>query len=448
VQPGQEVVVSCQIEHASTARAVVCEAYRAAASRVVVRYADQHLRRAAIELGPQEMLGRSPEHVLDWIRSWRQKPPALISLTGDPEPELLGDLDPALVGKSEPHDERAIYLPLVGERLLNWTIASSPNPGWATTVFGEPDLERLWEAVATATRLDAADPVAAWHDHNEKLQARARQLNERGFDAIRFRGPGTDLTVGLLPASRWICAAIKTANGIEHIPNLPTEEVFTAPDWRRTEGTVRATLPLSVTGSVVRDLELRFAGGKVSDVSASEGADTVRAQLEADPRAAYLGEVALVDGDSAVKKTGLVFQNTLFDENASCHIAYGTGLPMALDGTDSLGPEELIALGINVSRVHTDFMIGGPRSTLTASTPMACRRRFCVTTPGCSRALGDVADGEPVQGRRQPPERAILCQQLRLGAPLGNATLLDDEDLVGPADGREPVRDDHRGAAA
>ena len=360
MQPGQEVVVSGQVEHASTVRAVVREAYLAGASRVVVRYSDQHVRRAAIELGPHEMLGQSPEYVLEWIRSWRQKRPALISLTGDPEPELLGDLDPALVGTSEPLDERAIYLPLVGERLLNWTIVSAPNPGWATTVFGEPDLERLWGAVATATRLDAPDPVAAWQRHNATLQARATQLNERVFDAIRFRGPGTELTVGLLQASRWNCAAVMTADGIEHIPNLPTEEVFTSPDWRRTEGTVRATLPLSVTGAVVRDLELRFAGGKVIDVSASAGAETVRAQLEADPRAAYLGEVALVDGDSAVKKTGLVFQNTLFDENASCHIAYGTGSRMALDGTGGLGPDELIALGINVSRVHTDFMIGGP----------------------------------------------------------------------------------------
>ena len=286
--------------------------------------------------------------------------PALIQLTGDFEPELLGDLDPALVARSEPHDLRAVYLPLVSDRLINWAIASSPNPGWATTVFGEPDLERLWQAVATATRLDAPDPVAAWRAHDAKLKERAAQLNERRFDTIRFRGPGTDLTVGLLPASRWMCAAFETEDGIEHIPNLPTEEVFTSPDWRRTEGTVRSTYPLSVTGAVVRDLELRFAGGKVVDVRASAGEDIVRGQLAADEQAPYLGEVALVDGESAVKKTGLVFQNTLFDENAACHIAYGTGLPMAVDGVDGLGVEEQVAMGLNVSRVHTDFMIGGP----------------------------------------------------------------------------------------
>ena len=142
-----------------------------------------------------------------------------------------------------------------------------------------------------------------------------------------------------------MCAAFTTVDGIEHIPNLPTEEVFTSPDWRRTEGTVRATMPLAAVGSVVRDLELRFKDGKVVDVSASSGAGLVRSQLEADPQAAYLGEVALVDGSSAVGKTGLVFQNTLFDENATCHIAYGTGLPMAVDGTDGLSTDELLATG-------------------------------------------------------------------------------------------------------
>ena len=360
VQPGQEVVVLCQVEHARTARAIVNEAYKAGARRVVVRYADAHVRRAAIEYGPEDMLGASPEHQLAWVRSWREVQPALIQLTGDAEPELFADLDPVLVGKSEPRDLTALYRPLVAERLINWAIVASPNPGWATTVFGEPDLERLWEAVGSATRLDADDPVAAWRLHDANLKARAAQLNERGFDAIRFRGPGTELFVGLMPGSRWMSAAFTTVTGIEHIPNLPTEEVFTSPDWRRTEGTVRSTMPLAAIGSVVRDLELRFSGGKVVDVSASSGAGLVRSQLEADPQAAYLGEVALVDGSSAVGKTGLIFQNTLFDENATCHIAYGTGLPMAVAGTDGLSTDELLAMGVNSSKVHTDFMIGGP----------------------------------------------------------------------------------------
>ena len=360
VQPGQEVVVLGQVEHAPTARAVVRAAYGAGARRVTVRYTDQHVRRAAIELGPEDMLGCSPAHMIEWVRSWRETKPALISLTGDDDPEILGDLDPALVGKSEPRDERAVYLPLVTERIINWVIVASPGTGWATTVFGEPDLERLWEAVGTATRLDAPDPIAAWREHDAKLKARSTELSERRFDAVRFRGPGTDLVVGLLPTARWTSASSTTTGGIDYIPNLPTEEVFTSPDWRRTEGTVRSTMPLSVTGAVVRDLEVRFAGGKVVEVSASAGAGIIRSQLEADSQAAYLGEVALVDGDSAVKQTGLVFGNTLFDENATCHIAYGSALASVVGGAEGLSQEDQVAMGVNVSRVHTDFMIGGP----------------------------------------------------------------------------------------
>jgi aminopeptidase len=360
VQEGQEAVVICQVEQAEIARAVAREAYRAGATRVTARYGDQHFRRAAIEFGPEEMLGKTPQFLLDATAAWRTERPAIIQLSGDPNPELFSDLDPKLVARSEPSDLRAVYLPVVAERLSNWVIVSAPNPGWAETVFGEPDMEALWRAVATATRLDTVDPVQAWREHDAMLKRRAAALNQHGFDAVRFRGPGTDLTVGLMAASRWMCAAFTTQDGIEHIPNLPTEEVFTSPDLRRTEGTVRSTYPLAVSGTIVRDLELRFEGGRVVDVRASQGADIVRGQLEADAQAPFLGEVALVDGTSAVKRTGLVFFDTLFDENATCHIAYGSGLPMAVDGTDGLSTDDLLAMGVNVSRMHTDFMIGGP----------------------------------------------------------------------------------------
>ena len=359
VQQGQEVVVNAGVEHAETARAMMREAYRAGAPRVTINYIDRHVRRAAVELGPEEMLGRTPEYLLDWVRSWRDDKPALIWLTGDEDAELLGDLDPTLVARSEPNDLRALYLPLVTERIVNWVIVSAPNEGWARTVFGEPDVERLWQAVATATRLDAPDPVEAWREHVSLLKARAAALTERGFDAVRFRGPGTDLAIGLLPGSRWMGASFTTQDGIDHIPNLPTEEIFTSPDWRRTEGTVRSTYPLATGGVVVRDLELRFEGGKVVHVAASEGAEVVRGQLATDAQAPFLGEVALVDGTSAVKRTGLVFSSTLFDENASCHIAYGAGLPMAVDGAEGTTSEELLAMGVNVSGMHTDLMIGG-----------------------------------------------------------------------------------------
>ena len=359
VQAGQRVAVRCLVEHAPVARAVARQAFRAGAATVEVHYGDRHVRGAHVESGPVETLGRTPPHLLDWVRSWGDGQTAVVLLTGDPDPELFAELDQRRVGLSQPLDFREAWSPNVAERRCNWTIVSAPNEGWAQTVFGEPDVERLWTAVATATRLDEDDPVAAWRAHGERLKARAAALNECGFDAIRFRGPGTDLTVGLMRASRWMAAGFTTRTGIDHVPNMPTEEVFTSPDWRRTEGRVRSTYPLSVGGTIVRDLEMRFERGKVVETSASSGLEVVERQLDSDGQSRFLGEVALVDGDSAVKRSGLVFSNTLFDENASCHIAYGNGLRMAVEGADGLDREALLELGVNVAAVHTDFMIGG-----------------------------------------------------------------------------------------
>lgn len=358
VQPDQDVVVMCLVEHAPIARAVAREAYRAGARHVVVLYGDLHLRRAAIELGPESEVGWSAPYILDWVRRWPDENPALVSLTGNPTPELLADLDASLVGRADPADIRAAMLENITGRHVNWTIVAAPNAGWATQVFGEPDVEALWEAVARATRLDEPDPVAAWREHASMLQARAEALDDRAFDAVRFRGPGTDLTVGLNPGAHWLCATFETAKGIAHIPNMPTEEVFTSPDWRRAEGEVRSTRPLVAGGTRVTDLAVRFEDGRIAEVTAAAGAEIIREQLAVDDQAPFLGEIALVDGSSAVNRTGLTFCDTLFDENATCHIAYGAGIPSVLaEGVDG---RDLLKLGVNVSRIHTDFMIGGP----------------------------------------------------------------------------------------
>jgi aminopeptidase len=249
---------------------------------------------------------------------------ALISITGDPEPELLADLDGTRVGKARMRELAERYLRAMNQRLINWTIVAYPTEGWATSVFGEADVERLWDAVISATRLDEPDPVEAWRVHIEKLVERAELMTERRFDSLRFRGPGTDLTVGLTPRTRWLSAVDETVEDRRHVANMPTEEIFTSPDARRTEGVVRSTKPLAVTGTIVRDLELRFEGGRAVEVNASSGADVIREQMRSDKGATRLGEVALVDGDSRVGRSGLVFLNTLFDENATCHVAYGS----------------------------------------------------------------------------------------------------------------------------
>jgi aminopeptidase len=360
VGEGQVVWVAALPEHAPLVRAIARVAYEKGARYVDVDYSDQHVRRARIQHAPDESLGWTPPWVLSKVDYLAEQHGALIQIVGDPEPELLADLDGSRVGRTRMRELNERYLKATNQRLINWAIVAFPNEGWATSVFGEPDVERLWDAVASATRLDEPDPVEAWRAHIDKLVERVSLLNERRFDHLRFRGPRTDLTVGLIEGSTWCTALDETVDGRRHVVNMPTEEVFTTPHRGRTEGVVRSTMPLALSGNVVRDLELRFEGGRVVDVKATSGADLIREQLRQDENACMLGEVALVDGDSRVGRTGLVFLNTLFDENASCHIAYGAGILDAIPGGVTKSERELEELGFNDSTVHTDFMIGGP----------------------------------------------------------------------------------------
>lgn len=234
---------------------------------------------------------------------------------------------------------------------VNWTIVAAPSPGWAERVYGTPDLGRLWAALEHAVRLDDSDPAESWEAHLAALRARAETLDRHRFDALRFLGPETDLTVGLLDVSQWITAAAETATGHPFCINLPTEEVWTTPDPTRTEGVVRATRPFSPRpGLVVDGLELRFEQGRIVDIRATRGESIVRSHLETDPSAALLGEVALVDGPSRVGQLKTTFHDTLFDENATSHIAYGASYPKATN----------FRPGGNTAAVHADLMIGGP----------------------------------------------------------------------------------------
>jgi aminopeptidase len=360
VGEGQYVYVNGLVEHAPLVRAIVDAAYDAGAKHVDVFYGDMHVRRSRVEKAPEELLDYVSPFLVKALEDLGAEQGAMISITGDPDPELMADLDQERLGKARQTAVMQAHLRNVMSRNVNWTIVAYPNEGWAQTVYGEPDVERLWDEVARTIRLDEDDPVAAWEEHIRRLEERARALNERGFDAVRFRGPGTDLTIGLIGASRWHSASTETAFGRRHVPNVPTEEVFTTPDRNRADGTVRSTMPLALPGNIIRDLELRFEDGKIVDVKASTGEDYIRQQIATDEGSSHLGEVALVDSASRVGKVGHIFFNTLFDENATCHIAYGRGIAYCIEGAEQLDSDAQSEIGINQSVIHTDFMIGGP----------------------------------------------------------------------------------------
>ncbi len=360
VNEGQYVLVTALIDHVPLVREIANVCYENGARYVDANYFDQHVRRAMIEKGPDDVLEWSPPWGVKRIEDLGEDQGAIISITGDPEPELLSDLDQERVGRARPVKIAEANLRNVMAGKVNWTIVSYPNEGWAKTVFGEPDVDRLWTDVERAIRLDEPDPVAAWQEHLDRLDKRCGQLNARHFDSVRYRGPGTDLTVGLNPKSIWMSGNSETSYGRRFVPNVPTEEVFTTPDWRRAEGTVRSTMPLALPGNIIRDLEFTLKDGRIVDVKASTGADYIRAQLAADHGAAQLGELALVDGSSRVGQIGHIFFNTLFDENATCHIAYGRGIANCVEGALDLEGDAQQEAGVNQSTVHTDFMIGGP----------------------------------------------------------------------------------------
>jgi len=359
LEAGQNLEISAYVEHAPFVRAVVSAAYDAGARWVDVLYEDEHVRKTMVERAPDEGIGWTPPWVLARLHEFEERG-ALMTVRGHPDPLLFEDVDGARLAKSRRAEASALNLKLVTEGLVNWTIVGCPTEGWAKTVFGEPDVERLWDAVLTTVRLDEPDPAAAWHEHVERLVGRAQTMNDRKFDAVRFRGPGTDLLVGVHAGSIWQSAHNETVWGRTFVPNMPTEEVFTTPDARRTEGTVRSTRPLLTQGKIVEGLELVFKGGQAVDVGAKKGEEVVRGQLASDEGSATLGEVALVDGTSRVGQSGIIFYDTLYDENATCHVAYGQGFPDAVDGAEGLTPDQQQAMGISQSSVHTDFMIGGP----------------------------------------------------------------------------------------
>jgi len=325
------------------------------------------MHRSALDHSTVEQLSVSRAWALARTEEWRQAGVASIALVGDPDPHLFDGADPVKVAARRVGETQAWRRALFNG--MRWSIVAAPNPGWARQVFGEPDTERLWAAVGTAMRLDSPDPVKEWRERSATLAARGKQLDALELTEVRYLGEGTDLTVGLPPRARWTGGGLVDANGIGYLPNIPTEEVFTSPDRRRAEGTIRLTKPVVIAGQLVTGLLVTFAGGRITDVSAESGAEVVRAQLDTDPGARHLGEVSLVDRDSRIARAGIVFHNTLFDENAGCHVAWGQSFPFAVEGGLGMTDEQRAELGLNMSAVHTDVVIGGDGITVTGRGP-------------------------------------------------------------------------------
>ncbi len=277
VQPGSGVLLGANTAHLEIARAVVESAYAAGAAWVEVDWSDGPIRHSQLSHASLETLTKPRPWAIERTKAWAAGRGVAIRLTGDPNPHLFDDVDPAKAAAFPVEEAMALQGALLGQQ-LRWTVVAAPNPGWAEEVFGEPDVERLWDAVATAMRLDEPDPVASWRERAAELAARGRALTALDLAEVHYRGSGTDLTVGLVPSSRWTGGGAEDPDGIPYMPNIPTEEVFTSPDRRRADGTISLTKPVIVNGQVVEGLTVRFSAGRITEIAAASGADAVRAQ--------------------------------------------------------------------------------------------------------------------------------------------------------------------------
>jgi len=366
VREGQDVLVSGLIEQAPFLRAIAEEAYRAGARHVDVDYGDPWIRRALVAEGRDESLGWSPPWMVARMEQAAENGAAVIHVSGGSNADVYEGLDLSRLARARMPEVEKAWLKAATDRAVAWTIVAFPTERWATEILGEPDVDRLWRAVAHVMRLDEADPAAAWSARLDELEARAAALTARGFDAIRYRGPGTELEVGLIDGAAWLGGGGRTADGHWHAPNLPTEEVFTSPHRDGADGVVRASMPFSLYGTMIDGLELRLAGGEIVEANARAGETVVRTVLATDDGARYLGELALVDDGSRVADTGVLFRNTLFDENAASHIAWGSGFPEVLGDPP---PADHQAHGVNDSRTHVDFMVGSDELEISGVEP-------------------------------------------------------------------------------
>jgi aminopeptidase len=363
LRPGQELVMTASIDALPLVRRITDHAYKAGASLVTTLFSDEDATLLRFHNAPDGSFDAASGWLYEGMAAAFKNGAARLAISGE-NPSLLANEDPEKVSRANRARSKA-YMPalsLIAGFDINWTIVSYASPAWAKAMFpDDPEdigVAKLWHAIFAASRVDTPDPIEAWDAHNAELQRRTAYLNGKRYAALRFRGPGTDLTVGLADEHEWAGGASTAKNGIVCNANIPTEEVFTTPHKDRVEGYVASTKPLSYQGTLIQDIAVRFESGRIVEASARTGANVLNKVLETDEGSRRLGEVALVPHSSPISKSGLLFYNTLYDENAASHIALGQSYSKCFINGSALTPAELAARGANSSLIHIDWMIG------------------------------------------------------------------------------------------
>lgn len=363
LKEGQELIMTAPMDALPLARKITEQAYKAGAKLVTTFYSDDTSALARYRYAPDASFDYAPTWLQDAIANGFRSGAARLAIAGA-NPALLAQQDPAKVARTNVAASKAgkAAMELITRHEINWTIVAAATPEWAKLVFpGEPEevaLAKLWDAIFAASRVNVDDPVTEWKQHGERLKRRVDMLNAKRFSALHFKGPGTDLKVGLADQHLWAGGGTTAGNGIYCQPNIPTEECFTTPHKDRVDGTVRASKPLSHQGTLIENIAVRFEGGKIVEAKATAGEDVLNRLISTDDGARQLGEVALVPHNSPIAQSGILFWNTLFDENAASHIALGQAYSTCLIGGEKMDSAQLASLGANESLIHVDWMIG------------------------------------------------------------------------------------------
>jgi aminopeptidase len=363
IQQDQLLIIQAPTSAMELARLAVKLAYECGAKHVHVEWTDDDISRIRYELAPVESFELGAKWRAQLFESFVDQGAAVLSFVSS-NPDLLQGIDPDKIAATTKVTGTAMtkFRDAIRSDKISWSILAVPSEVWAAKVFPElePDerLNRLWNAIFSATRADLSEPVDAWNTHLNALHRRLQWLNEKRFKALHYSAPGTDLTVELVEDHLWVAGNSENQHGIKFVANMPTEEVFTAPKRDGVHGTVQSTKPLNYMGNLIDDFQLTFEAGKIIQVSAKQGYETLKRLIEQDEGASYLGEVALVPHHSPISQMGIIFYNTLFDENASNHLAIGSAYSFCIQDGKTMSKEMLASKGMNDSIVHVDFMIG------------------------------------------------------------------------------------------